>query len=86
MDIARKFEFYAVCICRYAFRTPRFSCKINIKSNYMDFQKNAKKKMFHGLWQDISCIKFHEGSDFEALFNILDRCRLPLNEGLTWGV
>ena len=52
---------------------------INFKSNFHEsfaFQKNAlislfstkkKQKMFHGLGQDILCIKFLEVSDFEAL-------------------
>ena len=77
MDIARKLESHTVCICRQAFWTD-FAFKINFKSNFresVDFQKNAltslfskNANMFHGLGQDISCIKFLEVSDFEALF------------------
>ena len=82
MDIARKMESHTVCICRHAFRTD-FACKINFKSNFresVDFQKNAftslfskMQKMFHGLGQDISCIKFLEVIDFEALFKLYKR-------------
>ena len=43
MNIALKFEFHTVCICRHEFRTD-FFCKINSKSNFresVDFQKNG---------------------------------------------
>ena len=53
---------------------------MNLCLNFIIFKKC--KKMFHGLGQDNSCIKFLEVSENgrkEA--NILDRCGLPLNWG-----
>ena len=73
VDLARKFESHTVCICRNAVQTD-FSRIITFKSvdfqkkcfNFMNFKKY--KTMFHGLGQDISCIKDLVVSDFVTLF------------------
>ena len=49
------------------------------------------QNMFHGLGQDISCIKFRVVGNFEALFkcsneaDIMNSCGLPLIGGVNWG-
>ena len=76
MDIALKFKSHSVCICPNAFLT-EFFCKITFMSNFsesVDLQKisfnftifKKNQKNFHGLGQDIFCIKFLVVSDFEA--------------------
>ena len=89
MDFTRKFGSHTICISDMhfglTFHVRSLSSQISV--NLRNFRKmpylhgfQKMQKMFHGLGQDISCIKFLVVSDFEALL----RCKRIGQSGSLW--